>query len=76
MTGRWSLMLQFRQHAGEHLESQVLLVAQAVRAPLYDADLGVEALDEAEGDLVLGLAVGRDAIPVPLDHRREASRTV
>lgn len=60
-----------RQHTSENLEPQVLLVAEAVSAPLDDADLVVEAFHEAECDLVLGLAVRRDAIPVTLDHSRE-----
>ena len=51
---------QHRQHAGEDLEPQVLFVAEAVGAPLEDTDLVVQALDEAEGHLVLGLAVGRN----------------
>ena len=37
-----------RQHAGEDLEAQILLVAQAIGAPLEDTDLVVEAFDEAE----------------------------
>ena len=39
--------------------------------PLHDADLVVHALDESQGDLVLRLAVGRDAVPVPVDHHGE-----
>jgi hypothetical protein len=60
-----------RQHTGENLEPQVLLVAETVGAPLDDADLVVEAFHEAERNLVLGLAVRRYAVPVTLDHRRE-----
>src|SRR6266852_2715645 len=60
-----------RQHAGEDLEAEVLFVAEAVRATLEDPDLVVQALDEAEGDLVLGVAVGREPVPVPVHHRRE-----
>ena len=41
MTGRWSPMLQFRQHAGENLEPEVFFVAQTVGAPLDHADLVV-----------------------------------
>src|SRR5215204_239310 len=63
--------LQGRQHASEDLEPQVLLVAQAVGAPLDDPDLVVEPLDEAERDLVLGSAVGGDAIPMTVDHGGE-----
>ena len=50
----------------------MLLVAQAVSPTLHDPDLVVEGLDEAECDLVLGLAVGRDPVPVSVEHRREA----
>src|SRR5665647_3423835 len=56
------------KHACEHVEPQLVLVAQTVGAALDDADLVVEALDEAERDLVFGLAVGGDAIPMPVDH--------
>src|SRR5712691_1521707 len=67
MTARSDL----RQHAGENLEPEVLLVAEPVRAALEDADLVVESLDEAQRDLVLRAAVGREAFPVPLNHRGE-----
>ena len=56
-----------RKHACEDLEPQIFLVAQAVCAALDDADLVVEALDEAERDFVFRLAVGGDAIPMPID---------
>ena len=36
-----------------------------------DVDLVVQAFDEAERDLVLGSAVGGDAVPVAVDHRGE-----
>ena len=54
MTGRWSPMLQFRQHAGENLEPEVFFVAQTVGAPLDHADLVVEPLDEANETLFSG----------------------
>src|SRR6266851_2566998 len=63
--------LDLRQHAGENLEPEVLFVAEPVRAALEDADLVVQSLDEAERDLVLRAAVGRDPLPVPLNHRGE-----
>src|SRR3972149_4699931 len=59
------------QHAGEDLEPEVLFVAKAVGAALEDADLVVEPLDETERDLVLRAAVGRDPLPVPVNHRGE-----
>src|SRR6266511_2992305 len=60
-----------RQHAGEDLEPEILLIAEPVRAALEHADLVIEALDEAKRHLVLRAAVGRDALPVPFNHRRE-----
>ena len=69
--GSFWAILEFWQHAGEDLQPQVFLVAQAVGAALDDADLVVEALDEAERDLVLRVAVGGDAVPMALDHLGE-----
>src|SRR5205809_6731419 len=63
--------LDLRQHAGENLEPEVLFIAQPVRATLEDADLVVQPLDEAERDLVLRAAIGRDPVPVPVNHRGE-----
>ena len=60
-----------REHAAEDLEAQVFLVAETVRTALDDAHLVVEPLDKAECDFVLDGAVGRDAVPVTLDHLRE-----
>src|SRR5437773_2589165 len=60
-----------RQHAGEDLEPKVLFVAEPVRATLEDADLVVQPLDEAERDLVLRATVGRDPLPVALNHHSE-----
>jgi hypothetical protein len=63
--------LQRRQHAGENLEPRIFFVAQAVGAALDHPDLVVEPLDEAERDLVLKPAVGRD--PVPLSQSSAVS---
>src|SRR5918995_7519026 len=60
-----------RQHAGEDLEAEVFLIAEPVRAALEDADLVVQPLDEAERDLVVRAAVGRDPVPMPVNHRGE-----
>src|SRR3989442_11008202 len=60
-----------RQHAGKDLEPEVLLVAEPVRAALEDADLVVQPLDEAERDFVVRTAVGREPVPVPVNHRGE-----
>src|SRR5882724_1706085 len=57
------------QHAGEDLEPEILFIAEPVRATLEHANLVVHALDEAERHLVLRAAVGRDALPVPFNHR-------
>ena len=48
------------QHAGEDFEPQVLFVAQSMGAALDDADLIVDALDEAERYIVLGLARSKE----------------
>jgi hypothetical protein len=61
--------LDLREHAGKDLKAQVLLIAQAIGTALKDADFVVKPLDKAERDLVLGTAVGGDAIPVAIDHR-------
>jgi hypothetical protein len=50
---------------------EIVLVAQPVAASLNGANLVVEAFDEAQRDLVLRPTGRRDAIPIPLDHRRE-----
>jgi hypothetical protein len=62
---------EFRQHAGQDLQAQIFFVAQSVGPTLDDADLVVEAFDEAERDLVLRLAVGGDAVPMSIDHLGE-----
>jgi len=48
---------QGRQHTGEYLQAQIFFVAQPVGTALKDSDLVVQALDETEGDLVLGSAI-------------------
>ena len=44
------------------LHGQVLLVAEAIRLALDDANGVVQSLDAAERDFVIGLAVRNDAI--------------
>ena len=61
----------FRQSTSQDLQLQILLVAQPVGTTLKDPDLVVESFDEAECDLVLGLAVGSDSVPVPVDRLGE-----
>ncbi len=60
-----------RKHTGKNLEAQVLFVAQTVGASLKDPDFVVEAFDETESNFVLGFAVGRNSIPVVIDHGGE-----
>jgi len=59
------------QHAGEDFQAKVFFVPQSVRPALDDQDLGVDALHEPQGELLLGLAVRRDPAPVPVDDRGE-----
>lgn len=61
------------KHAGEDLEAEVLGVAQAVGTALQDVHFVDQPLDEAEGDLVLGSAIGGgESVPMTLDHVGEA----
>ena len=60
--------LQGRQHAGEDLEPQIILVAQAVGAALDHPNLVVEPFNEAKRHLVLQPAVGGDAVPMTIDQ--------
>ena len=59
---------EFRKHAGEDLQSKVLLIPIAEGPPLEYTDLVVESLDESQGHLVLHVAIGLDAVPVSFDH--------
>src|SRR3954468_1845917 len=61
----------FRQHAGEDLEAEVLFVSKSVGSSLDHTDLVVDPFDEAQGHLVLLMAIRRDPVPVLLDHPRE-----
>jgi hypothetical protein len=61
-------MSELGQHAGEDLQTKILLVAQAVGTALQHADFVVDSLDEAQGDFVVGMAVGHDPMPVLLDQ--------
>jgi hypothetical protein len=62
---------KLREHAGQDLQSKVLFIAQSVGTTLQYADFVVQSLDKAEGDFVLWLAVGSDAIPVSFNHVSE-----
>src|SRR5262245_8028400 len=64
-------MLEFRQHAGKDLQAQILFVPQPVRASRDDPDLVVETRDKPQRHFVLGVAKGRDSLPMPLDQLRE-----
>src|SRR5829696_1627405 len=61
----------FWQHAREDLEAEVLLVSKSVGSSLDHAELVVDPFDEAQGHLVLLMAIRRDPVPVLLDHPRE-----
>ncbi len=62
---------QWWQRSREHLEAQVLLIANAVAAALDHADLVVQPFDKSERDLVVRRAVGCDALPLKFDQRGE-----
>ena len=47
------------------------MISDAVGPTLDDTDFVVKPLHEAEGDLVVGMAVADDAVPVPCDHFSE-----
>ena len=47
-----------RERRRQDLEPEILFVAETVGPSLDDPDLCVQAFDKAEGDLVLGIAVG------------------
>ena len=59
------------QCAGQDFQSEILLVPQAVRPSLENADLVVQPLDIPQRGLVLRAAVGRDSVSVSLDQRRK-----
>src|SRR3954467_4535530 len=61
----------FRQHAREDFEAEVLFVSKSVSPSLDDADLVVDPFDEPQGHLVLHMAIRRDPVPVLLDHPGE-----
>ena len=59
------------QCARQDLQLEVLLVMQSVGAALDQADFVVQALDEPEGDLVVGMTVRGNSIPMPVDQLGE-----
>src|SRR2546421_4970785 len=59
---------EFRQHARKDFEAKILFVSKSVGPSLDDADLVVDPLDEAQGHLVLLMAIRRDSVPMFLDH--------
>ena len=65
------MISQQRQHACEDLETQVLLVPQAIGSTLNHSNLVVQSFNEPERDFVLGFAVGGNPIPVPLNQLGE-----
>src|SRR5208337_505948 len=61
----------FWQHAREDFEAEVLFVPKSVGPSLDDADLVVDPFNEAQGHLVLLMAIRRDPVPVFLHHAGE-----
>src|SRR5215471_1745365 len=68
---RRALESERRQHASEDFQPQIWLVAQAIGTALDHPDFVVKSFHEAERDLVLRATVGRDAVPVAVDHLGE-----
>src|SRR5215216_6437531 len=62
------MILDLREHTSEDFQAQILFVAQPVCAPLDDPDLIVEAFNEPEGDLVLGVTIRGNPVPMALNH--------
>jgi len=69
--GHFWAFSELREERGENLEPEVLLIPEAIGPPLDDPDRVIDSFHEPEGDLVLGVAVGSNAVPVPLDRGRE-----
>lgn len=59
------------RQAQKHLQPEVFMVLQIVCVSLADAYFVIETLDKAQGDLVFGLAVSGEAVPVLLDYDGE-----
>src|SRR5216683_5236994 len=59
------------QRARQDLQLEVFLVMQSVGAALDHADLVVQPLDEPEGNLVVGMTVGGNSIPMPVNQLSE-----
>ena len=65
------MSLDVRQHTGQDLEPEVFFIPEAVGPALDHPDLVVQALDKAEGDLVLREAVSGDSLPMTFDQLGE-----
>src|SRR5207253_2399721 len=61
----------FREHTRKDFQSQVFFVTEAIGSSLENADFVVESFDEAQSNLVFGVAIESDAVPVILDHLGE-----
>src|SRR3954462_15951549 len=59
------------QRARQDLQLEVFLVMQSVGAALDHADLVVQSLDEPEGNLVVGMTVRGNSVPVPVNQLSE-----
>jgi len=62
------MILQRRQSTRQNLQAKIFLIAQPISAPLNHPDRVVQSFYKAKRNLVLRLAVSRDALPMPVDH--------
>ncbi len=63
------MILDLRKHAGEDLQTQILLVTQPVGAALEDPDLIVHPFDESQGDLIVGVTIRGNPVPMAINQR-------
>ena len=59
------MILELGKHTSEDLQPQLLLVPQPVGATLEDSNLIVQPFHEAKGNLVVGVTIRGDAVPMP-----------
>jgi len=68
---RRSAASNLREHAGQDLQPQILLIAQPVGSSLQNPNLVVQSFHEAQRHLVVKLTVGCDSVPVANNHQSE-----
>ena len=59
------------QHRGEDFQAEIFFIPESVSAALYDPDLCIQALDEAERGLRVESAILGEPVPVPFDKAGE-----